>query len=90
MAVMLGQMQPYADPHQRACGDQLPGDGVIVQDDRKGRAEKRSDREVRTGPRRTEVAQRDYEQDEADAVSDEPQRCRHAEQVGGWQCAANK
>ena len=83
MPVSLGHMQPYADRHQRACGDQLDAKSILAQDHRKRGAKERSDREIRSGSGASKVAKRDHEQDQADTVAEESNGHRGAENARG-------
>ena len=69
MTVAFGQVQPQADCHQRARGDQRRRQRLAADKAEQG-AEERRHREVRAGAGRAELAQRDDEQGQADAVAE--------------------
>ena len=77
VAVLLAQVQPRPDGHQRAGDEQLPGHRVTERDGQDG-AEERGDREVRAGARGADVPQPDDEQHEAQPVGDEAEDQRGA------------
>ena len=41
MLMVLGEMQPNSGRHQHACRNELPGDNLVVQDNRQRGAEER-------------------------------------------------
>ena len=43
MFMVLGEVQPNAGRHQYACRNELPGDNLVVQDNRQRGAEERRD-----------------------------------------------
>lgn len=63
--VLFGEMQPHAGCHQCAAGQQRRRDRLVQQRDRDQRADERSGREIGTGARSAQAAQRQYEQHEA-------------------------
>ena len=75
--VLLGDMQPHAHRHQAGGGQELDGDRLAERGDSDGRTEERRGREVGAGARRAEMAQRQHEQREAEAIA------QHADQRGG-------
>ncbi len=74
MRVMLGQVQPDPRCHQCAARDQRPCDGLVQQRDGNQPADERRCREIRAGARRSEMAQCQHEQHEADAVAEKAER----------------
>ena len=73
MFVLLGEVQPHTDSHQPARYQQVRRQGFAEENDGQCRAEKRRNREICAGTRRTEVAQTDHKQGEACAVAGKPQ-----------------
>ena len=55
--VLFGQMQPRANRHHQAGGDQLQGQRLTQESDGNDRAKKWRRREIGCGARGTEVAQ---------------------------------
>ena len=67
--VMLGDVQPDADGHERSGDEQLRAHRIRLQKDRGDSSEEWSDREIGARSRAAEMAQRQDEQHEADAVT---------------------
>ena len=59
--VPFGQMQPHAQPHQRAGNDQAQCNGFTEQRNRDQRANERRHRKIGAGTRGAEMAQRYHE-----------------------------
>ena len=67
----LGEMQPEAERHKEARDHEVGRNGLAEQGDGEDRAHERRQREIGAGPRRAEMAQREHEQGEADAIAEE-------------------
>src|SRR5437660_1699255 len=84
--MMLAQMQPEADRHER-CGDtQLQRNGVAKEPHRQDSAVERSDRKIGAGPRRSQVSQREDKQRKAHSVPEEPYRCGFSDPAEARHC----
>jgi hypothetical protein len=69
--VVLAQMQPHAGAHEDTCRQQLQRERFAEKHDRDERADERRGREIGACPRSAKVTQRENEQNETDAVSEE-------------------
>ena len=69
--VFFGKMQIHARRHERGSADQGPRDGLAEQRNRDRSADKGSGRKVPPGPGRPEMAQPQYEEREANAITEE-------------------
>src|SRR6516164_2791803 len=69
--VFFGKMQIHTRGHERGSRDQGPCDGLAEQRNRYRGTDKGSGREIRSGAGRTKVAQSQYEEHEANAVTEE-------------------
>src|SRR5262245_41875463 len=67
--VLLGDMQPDTHAHQAGSGEQLDGERLTERHDSGGSAEEGRSREIGAGARRAEMAQRQYEQRQAETIS---------------------
>ncbi len=74
--VLLDEVQPDADPHQAAREDELQRRRLAEQRDGEHGADEGCEREIGAGARGTEMAQRQDEEGEADAIADEARSCR--------------
>ena len=74
--VPFGEMQIKADRHQHAGSQQRGGQRLAEHDHRNPRADERRRREIRAGPRRAEMPQRQHEQHQADSIADKPNQRR--------------
>src|SRR5262245_8673373 len=70
MLVVLRQVQPDTAGHQCPRRQQLRGDGLVEERYRQDRADKRRRREVSAGAGRAQVAQRDDEKHETQAIAE--------------------
>ncbi len=75
MVVLLAQVQPDAEPHQRA-GDQQRRRQRFAHCQRQQRADERRDRKISAGTRGAKVAQADHEQRQAHAIGEKPEQQR--------------
>ena len=80
--VPLDQMQRDADRHQQRRAEQAGGDWLAEQRHGDRAADEGRGREIGAGARRPEVAQRQHEQRQADAVAEE---ARSARRPAAWQ-----
>ena len=69
--VALDEMQVEADRHEGCRHNQLPGHRLGEEGERQEGPDERGGRKVGAGPGRAEVAQREHEEDQADAVAQE-------------------
>src|SRR5215471_9276471 len=69
--MFFGEMQIHARRHQPGCADQGPCDGLAEQGNRDRSADKGRGRKIRSGAGRAEVTQPQYEECEANAVTEE-------------------
>jgi len=76
VSVALRQVQPDACGHERRGHAEGDGRRVAQEQDGNGRADERSDGEMGTGSRRPDVPQREHEQGEAEAVTEETDHAR--------------
>ena len=60
--VAFAEMQPHPESHQGAGQEKLDGDGLAEQGNRHHGADEGRDRKIGAGPGRSEVAQREHEQ----------------------------
>src|SRR5215475_4658004 len=95
MLVMFRKVQPHAEGHESAGAEELDGYWLAKRDDGCDAANERRGREVRTCPRRPEVAQCEDEQREAHAVTEEADNtcnedCRNVRHLGAKQQGENK
>ena len=74
MAMALGQMQPKPRQHQGAGQQKLHGDRLAQDRDGENRADEGGRGEIGACARRADVAQREHEEDEADAIAQEAQQ----------------
>ena len=72
--VVFGQVQPDTERHQQAGQNQLCSDRFMQHCNGSDRSKERRRREVRAGSCGPEMAKRDYKQDEAHAISEEPNK----------------
>ena len=71
MLVHFGQVQPHAPCHQSRRDHQPCAHRLVLHNQSDRCTEERGHREVRSGPRRTEIAQSENEECEADTVAHE-------------------
>ena len=69
--MILGQVQPDPEAHEQAGDQELEGDGLTEKQDGHDGAHERGGREVGSGARGAEMAQRHDEERKADAITDE-------------------
>ena len=69
--VFFGEMQIHPRRHEPSCADQGPCDRFTEHRNGDRSADKRSGRKIRSGAGRTKVAQSQYEECEANAITEE-------------------
>ena len=69
--MVLGQVQPDPEAHEQAGDQELEGDGLAQKQDGHDGADERRGREVGSGARGAEMAQRHDEERKADAITEE-------------------
>jgi hypothetical protein len=89
VCVLLAQVQPYPDRHQRTGEQKSRRYGFAEQDDRQQGAEERRHREVRAGARSAQMAQCHDKQHQADAIGEEAQHGRPGQHAGRRQAAGS-
>ena len=72
----FGQMQPYSNGHQRAGCEELRGQRFAEDGDGDQSANEGRGRKIRAGPRSTKMAERQHEQNNTDAIAEEPDQPR--------------
>lgn len=88
MPVALGEVQPNARGHQQPRGNELQRNRIALKQDRQYGTEEWTYREVSSRACGSEMAERNYKQDQAHTIADESDRHGETDHTNGRECLA--